>query len=122
MSIFWVKFLGWCKRQWKLLAGFFAGVIALLVLMRGGLKRKTLEKKNETQDKMLGAEQAARLKLEKEYQQNLESFLDKNDKIKVKEREKILSLEGDKKKRVQELLDSEDPEAAVAEALSDLLK
>ena len=122
MSIFWLKFLGWCKRQWKLLAGFFAGVIALLVLMRGGLKRKTLEKKNETQDKMLEAEQAARLKLEKEYQENLESFLDRSDKIKTKEREKILSLEGDKKKRVQELLDSDNPEAAVAEALAELLK
>ena len=90
--------------------------------MRGGLKRKTLEKKNETQDKMLEAEQAARLKLEKEYQENLESFLDRSDKIKTKEREKILSLEGDKKKRVQELLDSDNPEAAVAEALAELLK
>ena len=122
MSIFWAKFLGWCKRQWKLIAGFFAGIIALLVLMRGGLKRKTLEKKNETQDKLHAAEETARLRLEKEYHQNLQSFLDRSDKIKAEDQEKILSLKGDKKKRVEELLDSNNPEAAVAAALAELLK
>ena len=122
MSILWVKFLGWCKRQWKLILGFFAGVLAIFAIMRGGLKKKTLEKKNESQDKIRESEQKARVQLEKEYQQNLESFLDRSDKIESKEKEKILALDGDKKKRVKELLDSEDPEAAVAAALADLLK
>ena len=101
MSILWAKFLGWCKRQWKLILGFFAGVLAIFAIMRGGLKKKTLEKKNESQDKIRESEQKARVQLEKEYQQNLESFLDRSDKIESKEKEKILALDGDKKKRVK---------------------
>ena len=90
--------------------------------MKGGLKKKTLEKKNESQAKIRESEEAARQQLEEKYQQNLESFLEKNDKIKVEEKEKIKALDGDKKQRVKELLDSENPEAAVAAALADILK
>ncbi len=122
MSLLWAKFAGWCKKQWKLIAGFFLGIIAILAVFRRGMDKKTLEHKNKMNDEVLGAEREAKEKLEKQYQDNLQSFLDRNDKIEESTKEKLASLEGVKKERVKELLESEDPEAAIAAALSDLLK
>lgn len=121
MSVFWASFLSWCKKRWELLVGFFIGIFAILAVFRKGFDKKTLQKKNEMNDKVLGAEQNAREELEKQNQENLQTFLDRNDKIEEEAKEKLLSLEGEKKDRVKELLQSEDPEAAIAEALSDLL-
>ena len=122
MTLVWAKFAAWCKKQWKLIVGFFLGVFALLAVFRRGIDKKTLEQKNKMNDEVLGAEREAREKLEKQYQENLQTFLDRNDRIEEEAKEKIMSLEGDKKDRVEELLSSDDPEAEIAAALADLLK
>ena len=122
MTLAWAKIAAWCKKQWKLIAGFFLGVFALLAVFRRGIDKKTLEQKNKMNDEVLGAEREAREKLEKQYQENLQTFLERNDKIEEEAKEKIMSLEGDKKDRVEELLNSDDPEAEIAAALADLLK
>ena len=121
MSLLWVKFAGWCKKQWKLIAGFFLGIIAILAVFRRGMDKKTLEQKNKMNDDVLGAEREAKEELEQQYQDNLQTFLDRNDKIEEKAKAKLTSLKGEKKKRVKELLESDEPEAAIAAALSDLL-
>ncbi len=121
MSLFWAKFVGWCKERWELLLGFFLGIFALLALFKRGDK-KVLQEKTKMNDQIQESEQIAREKLEVEYQENLQTFLDKNEKIEEETKEKIKALAGDKKDRVRELLDSPDPEAAIAAALSDLLK
>tara|TARA_B100001094_G_scaffold307468_1_gene339187 strand:- start:1327 stop:1692 length:366 start_codon:yes stop_codon:yes gene_type:complete len=121
MSLLWVKFVGWCKERWELLVGFFLGIFALLALFKRSDK-KVLQEKSKMNDKVQEAEIVAREKLEVKYQENLQSFLDKNEKIQEETKEKIKSLDGEKKDRVRELLDSNDPEAAVAAALRELLK
>ena len=122
MSLLWAKFLSWCKKQWKLILGFFLGLIAVLSVLRRGTDKKTLEQKGKMNDDMLSAEKEAREKIEIEQSKNLQEFLDRNDKIEQETKQKLMSLEGEKKDRVNELLKSEDPEAAIAAALSDLLK
>lgn len=122
MSVFWVSFLKWCKERWELLLGFFVGIFAILAIFRKGVDKKTLAQKNKMSDDVLDAERTAREKLEKQSQENLQAFLDRNDKIETEAKEKLMSLQGEKKERVEELLKSNDPEAAIADALSDLLK
>ena len=121
MTLLWAKFIAWCKERWELIAGFFLGIFALLALFRRGDK-ELIEKKTTMNDELLEAETVAKQKLEKEYQENLQTFLSRNEKIEAEEKKKILALEGTKKERVKELLDSDDPEAAVAAALAELLK
>lgn len=122
MSLLWAKFVGWCKKQWKLIAGFFLGILAILAVFRRGMDKKTLQQKNKMNDEVLGAEREAKEKLEEQYQENLRTFLDRNDKIEQQTKDALSSLDGEKKQRVKELLESEDPEAEIASALADLLK
>lgn len=121
MTLLWAKFIAWCKERWELIVGFFLGIFALLALFRRGDK-KLIQKKTTMNDELLEAETQAKEKLEKEYQENLQTFLSRNEKIEAAEKQKILALDGTKKERVKELLSSEDPEAAVATALAELLK
>ena len=122
MSLLWARFLKWCKKQWKLIVGFFLGILAILAVFRRGMDKKTLQQKNKMNDEVLGAEREAKENLEEQYQENLRTFLDRNDKIEQEAKEAIASLDGEKKQRVKELLESEDPEAEIASALADLLK
>ncbi len=102
--------------------GFFLGILAILAVFRRGMDKKTLQQKNKMNDEVLGAEREAKENLEEQYQENLRTFLDRNDKIEQEAKEAIASLDGEKKQRVKELLESEDPEAEIASALADLLK
>jgi len=121
MSIFWANFLLWCKKRWELLLGFFVGIFAILALVRRGPSKKIIKKKNKMNDEVLVAQQEASAKLEKQHQQNLQAFLNRNDKIEEETKQKLMLLEGAKKDRVKELLDSKNPESEIADALFDLL-
>lgn len=122
MSIFWANFLLWCKKRWELLLGFFVGIFAILALVRRPPSKKIIEKKNKMNDEVLAAQQKASIELEEEHQQNLQTFFNRNNDIKKEAKQKLMSLEGAKKDRVKELLNSEDPESDIATALFDLLK
>lgn len=122
MSIFWANFLLWCRKRWELLLGFFVGIFAILALVKRGPSKKIIEKKNKMNDEVSAAQQKASAELEKQHHQNLQTFLSRNDKIEEEAKEKLMSLEGAKKDRVKELLNSKDPESEIAAALFELLK
>jgi len=122
MSIVWYKLLEWCKKRWELLVGFFLGIFALLAIFKGGSSKKLLKKKNESSDKILEAEKTAREKMQKEYEKNIDTFLENNKDIEEEAKQKLISLEGEKRERVNELLSSDNPNAAISDALSNLLK
>jgi len=122
MHLFWYKFLDWCKERWELLVGFFLGIFALLAIFKGGSSKKLLKSKNETSDKILEAEKTAREKIQKEYEKNIDTFLENNKEIEEEAKQKLISLEGEKRERVKELLNSDDPNSAISDALSNLLK
>lgn len=121
MTIFLAKFLVCCKKQWKIITGFFIGIVAVLLTVRRGPSKKLLQKKGEMQDDISESETVAREKLEEEYKKNLESFLDKNEEIEDEAKEKLRNLDSEKSARVRELLESSDPDAEIAKALTKLL-
>lgn len=121
MTLLWSKFVSWCKKRWELILGFFIGIAAIFAVLRRGVDKKTLQEKTKLNEKMLDSEAAAKQEMEQQYQENLQTFLDRNDKIEQEAKDALASLSGEKKKRVKELLESEDPEAAIASALADLL-
>ena len=121
-AILWKKFSALCKKYWQIIVGFFAGLFALLAVLKRGPSRDMLKKKGELNDGIRDSEQKAREELEKQYKENIERFAERNEKIDKESREKLLVIDGDKKKRVKELMSSDKPEEDIASALKDLLK
>ena len=73
------------------------------------------------QDDFSKSEKVAQEKLEEEYRENLESFLDKNEEIEDEAKERLRNLDNKKSARIKELLESNDPDAEIAKALAKLL-
>lgn len=121
-AILWKKFLAICKKYWQIIVGFFAGLFALLMVMKRGPSRDMLKKKGDLNDSIRDSEQKAREALEKQYKENVDRFVERNEKIDQESKEKLLAIDGDKKKRVEELMSSDKPEEEIASALKDLLK
>lgn len=121
-AILWKKFSALCKKYWQIIVGFFAGLFALLAVLKRGPSRDMLKKKGELNDGIRDSEQKAREELEKQYKENIERFAERNEKIDKESREKLLVIDDDKKKRVKELMSSDKPEEDIASALKDLLK
>lgn len=121
MSILWVKFVQCCKKQWKLITGFFVGIFAILLMIKRGPSKDMFRKKNEMLDKSSRAEEEARAKIEEGHKINLENFLSRNEQIKDEVKEKLQNLDKKNKKRVDELLSSDAPEEEIAAALKKLL-
>lgn len=121
-AILWRKFSALCKKYWQIIVGFFAGLLALLAVLKRGPSRDMLKKKGELNDGIRDSEQKAREELEKQYKENIERFAERNKKIDKESREKLLAIDDDKKKRVEELMSSDKPEEEIASALKDLLK
>ena len=121
-AVLWGKFLALCKKYWQIIVGFFAGLFALLLVMKRGPSKDMLEKKDELNDKIRESERKAREDLEKQYKENVDRFVERNEKIDKDTREKLLAIDDDKKKRVEELMSSESPEKDIAAALADLLE
>ena len=121
-SLFWQKVKQWCKERWELIAGFFAGIVAILLIFRRDNTKEILEKKGELQDDISDSESKAREELEEEWNSNIEEFLERNTKIEEDHKKKLLKVDDDKKDRVRELMSSDEPEEDIAKALSELLK
>ena len=112
----------WCKERWELIAGFFAGIVAILLIFRRDGTKKILDRKGELQDDISDSETKAREDLEKEWNSNIEQFLERNTKIEEDHKKKLLEVDDDKKDRVKELMSSDQPEEDIAKALAELLK
>ena len=95
--------------------------MAVLLIVKRGPTKKMFQKKSEMQDDISKSETVAKEKLEEEYRENLESFLDKNEEIEDEAKEKLRNLNNEKSARVKELLGSSDPDAEIAKALTKLL-
>ena len=121
-SMLWQKVKQWCKERWELIAGFFAGIVAILLIFRRDNTGKILEKKGELQDDLSDSEAKAREELEEEWNSNIEQFLERNTKIEEDHKKKLLEVDDDKKGRVKELMSSDQPEEDIAKALGELLK
>ena len=121
-SMLWQKVKQWCKERWELIAGFFAGIVAILLIFRRDNTKKILEKKGDLQDDISDSESKAREDLEEEWNSNIEQFLERNTKIEEEHKKKLLEVDDDKRGRVQELMSSDQPEEDIAKALAELLK
>ena len=121
-SMLWQKVKQWCKERWELIAGFFAGIVAILLIFRRDNTKKILEKKGDLQDDISDSESKAREDLEEEWNSNIEQFLERNTKIEEDHKKKLLEVDDDKRGRVKELMSSDQPEEDIAKALAELLK
>ena len=115
-------FWSWCKERWELLTGFVVGILAVIVALKSGSSKDILEEKNKSQKKINDAKDAARLKLEKSYDKNIQDFLEKDVEIKEEFQDKLSNLNKEKKERVNELINSNSPEKDIANALKEILK
>lgn len=121
-SMIWQKVKQWCKERWELIAGFFAGIVAILLIFRRDDTKKILDKKSELQNDISDSEVKAREELEEEWNSNIEEFIERNTKIEATHKKKLLEVDDDKRDRVKELISSDQPEEDIARALAELLK
>ncbi len=121
-SIAWLAFKTWCKKYWQILVGFFAGLIAVFVLMANGQNpKKIFEKKNDLRNKEAEAQRLAREAEDIALKENLEKFFAANEKAKEEYLDKLADLDAEKRSRILELLTSDTPEEDIAAGLKNFL-
>ena len=120
----WKSFCEWCKERWELLVGVLVGILGMLALRGGSSReaRKVLEKKNELRDLEDEAIRAAREKEDAALRENIESFFERDEEAKEEYFSKLTDLDEEKKRRIRELLESDNPEDEIAKVLKDYLK
>ena len=108
----------WCKKYWQILVGFFGALIAIFAFSgnnRGTQKildaKNELRKKEEELDRILREEEDAAIK------ENIEKYFKAEDQAKDDLLEKLKDLDDKQRDRVKELLESNDPQAAIVEGL-----
>ena len=118
----WKSFIQFCKERWELLVGVLVGVLGVLTLTRGSRDAaKALVEKNKLIDVLITSEQEATEKEREALRKNLETFLAANEEAEEKFKEKIESLDEEKKNSVKEILASESPEEEIARRLKEYL-
>lgn len=118
----WKSFIEFCRERWELLVGVLVGVLGMLTLTRGSRDAaKALEEKNKLIDTLIASEQDATEKEREALKKNLENFLSANEEAEEKFREKMESLDEEKKNSVKEILKSESPEEEIARRLREYL-
>lgn len=120
--MFWSKLTSWLKERWELVTGVVVGVLAVLAAIKSGGAKKVIQEKNELRDEVQQANEKAIKDLEVSIDENVEKFLSKDGEIKEELKSKLRALDGEKKKRVSELVESGSPEKEIAEALKEILK
>ena len=108
----------WCKKYWQILVGFFGALIAIFAFSgnnRGTQKildaKNELRKKEEELDRILLEEEDAAIKEKKK------KYFKAEDQAKDDLLEKLKDLDDQQRDRVKELLESNDPQAAIVEGL-----
>ena len=119
----WRSTISWCKERWELLVGVLVGVLGMVAL-RGRSKdvEEIIEEKNQLRDKELEAIRSARDAEDNALKKNLKKFFATNEQARKEYEEKLAELDEEKRNRVIELLDSDNPEADIAAKLKEFLK
>jgi DNA polymerase III delta prime subunit len=120
----WKSFCTWCKERWELLVGILVGVLGVFALRGGNTReaRQILEKKNELKGLEDEALKVAREKEDAALRENIESFFERDEEAKEEYLSKLVDLDEEKKKRIRELLASDNPEDQIAKVLKDYLE
>jgi len=113
----------WCKKQWKMLLGFFVGIFSILLVLRSNKSEvgEVLKKKSDSEKAISNAEKLAAQKREESLQKNLDIFFEKNEDIDLNLKNKLKQIEDEKKTKVNSILESEDPNEEIARKLKDFL-
>ena len=118
----WSSFLGWCKERWELLVGVLVGVLGMLALSSSSRDaKKALKEKRKLHQITDAAQKEAREAEDRALRENLQSFFDRDEAAKEKYTEKLDDLDEGAKERVKQLLESDNPEDEIAQALRDYL-
>lgn len=123
IAAFFTAALGWCKKQWKVCVGFFVGIFSIILLFRKtGDTAQIIEEKTRLNDKLSKAEENARKKKEVALQENLDNFFKKNKEIDINLKKDLEKVSDKKKEVIASILESEDPNDAIARQLKEFLK
>ena len=121
-SAAWKSTMVWCKERWELLVGVLVGILGMLAITnRRNDMDELIEEKNDLRDKELDALRDAREKEDAALKKNLEKFFETNEQARKDYEDKLSDLDEEKKKRVIELLSSDDPEVEIANKLKEFL-
>ena len=113
----------WVKKQWKILLGFFVGLLSVLVIMRKKPDvEEILEQKTESQNKIAEAEEAAKQKMESSLKENLDDFFEKSEEIDVELKARLLEIKDDQDKKIKSILSSDEPNEVIARKLKQILE
>lgn len=123
ITAFFTAALGWCKKQWKVCVGFFIGIFSIILLFRKtDNTAQIIEEKTKLNDKLSKAEENARKKKEVALQKNLDNFFKKNKEIDINLKKDLEKVSNKKKEVIASILESDDPNDAIAKQLKEFLK
>jgi uncharacterized Zn finger protein len=110
------------KKHWNVLAAFLAGIFIVLFSFRkknNSLKQTLARHKKEREYSSL--EKEARQEIESTYQENIKDFFENQEMIQEEFQQEISEIEKAKESRVEELMNSSNPNQEIANALSKIL-
>lgn len=113
----------WCKKYWQILVGFFGAILAVVVFSGGSNReiRKILDAKNELKKKEEELDKILREEEDEAIKRNIAKFFAADEKAKNDFEEKLHGLDNQQRKRVKELLESDNPEEVIANGLRGFL-
>jgi len=112
----------WCKKQWKVCLGFIVGIFSIMLLFRKNNDVDGLFKEKSKAEKAIAeAAQEAERKREESLQKNLDNFFEKNKEIDLSLKKKLKNIDDKKKEKINAILESEDPNEAIAHKLKEFL-
>lgn len=113
----------WCKKYWQILVGFFGAILAVVAFSGGSNRgtRKILDAKNELKKKEEELDRILREEEDEAIKVNITKFFAADEKAKNDFEEKLNDLDNQQRKRVKELLESDNPEEVIANGLRDFL-
>jgi hypothetical protein len=114
---------GWCKKYWQILVGFFGALFAVFAISGGNKEaRKILSAKNEMLQKEEEAIAKAREAETEAIKNNIEKYFEVEDEAMEALRGWVDELDEQKRTRVLELLESDNPEEEIAAGLRRFLE
>ena len=125
--LIWLKIktaiCNWCKKYWQILVGFFGAILAVVAFSGGSNRdaRKILDAKNELRKKEEELDRILREEEDEAIKRNIAKFFAADEKAKNDFEQKLHDLDDQQRKRVKELLESDNPEEIIANGLRNFL-